>query len=242
VYSRDFKKIYDHYYDVGFKQANILSIEAYEKACLDFDALYGRLLPRDRDAGILDIGCGAGHFLYYLAKKGYRNFLGLDISRQQIEFCKRYISKKVELTDAFEFLQGKVGIYATIIAQDVLEHIPKAKTLAFIELVYESLNRGGLFILRVPNMSNPFSLDSRFRDFTHETGFTEKSLYQVLASSGFEHIEVSSTEIHVRSFRTRIRRTLVRILYAWIRFLYYIQDFSVPMNLGKNLVAICKRS
>jgi hypothetical protein len=127
-------------------------------------------------------------------------------------------------------------------AHDLLEHIPKEKTLAFLDLVYQSLNKNGILIARVPNMSNPFSLDSRFRDFSHETGFTEKSLYQVLARAGFKEIEISSTRIHVHSFRNRIRRMLVHALFAVIRFLYYIQDFSVPMNLGKNLIAICKKS
>ena len=90
-------------------------------------------------------------------------------------------------------------------------------------------------------MSNPFSLDSRYRDFTHLIGFTEKSLYQILCSAGFEEIKIKSSEIRVKSFKSFVRKKMVQILYKTIKYLYYIQDFTVPNNLGKNLIVTCKK-
>jgi len=88
-------------------------------------------------------------------------------------------------------------------------------------------------------MSNPFSLDTRYSDFTHEIGFTAKSLYQVLWSGGFRDIRILPSKIiPVRSVRNFARRILVNVLHKSIRFLYYIQDFTVPQNLDKNLVAV----
>lgn len=189
----------------------------------------------------MDVGCGVGHFLYHLDRMGYDNFVGIDISREQVDFCEKNVSAKIKLADAFEFLQNEDEGYAAIVAHDFLEHLPKDKTMAFLELVYKALVDKGLFIIRVPNMSNPFSLDSRYRDFTHETGFTEKNLYQVLWIAGFRDIQIFSSKIQIRSFRNRVRSFLVRLFHTLIRFLYYIQDFSVPNNLGKNLIAICRK-
>jgi len=241
VFSGDNKGKFEEYLQSSFKYSNILTKKEYEKVSGEYERLYAEALPADKNATILDVGCGAGHFLYYLKKRGHRNYLGIDISPQQVEFCIRNISEKVKLADAIEFLKDKKGVYSVIVAHDLLEHIPKQKTLAFLDLIYQSLNNKGIFIARVPNMSNPFSLDSRYRDFTHETGFTDKNLYQILWFAGFRDIQISSTKIQIRSFRNRVRSLLVNLVHEFIKFLYYIQDFSVPKHLGKNLTVICKK-
>lgn len=235
------KKIYNEYFESSFKYSNILTEKQYHNSCVKFEWDYGQILPNDKNAKILDIGCGTGHFLYYLNKKGYNNFLGIDLSSQQIEFCKNHISPHVIQADAIEFLKNKEKEYKIIIAHDFLEHIQKDQTLSFLNLVYHALKTKGTLILRVPNMSNPFSLDSRYRDFTHEIGFTEDSLYQIACITGFRDIDISSTRIQVRTFRNWIRNTLVNFVHQCIRFAYYIQDFKAPKNLGKNLIAICKK-
>lgn len=242
MYSRGNEKIYNEYLKSSFNCSNILTEKEYEKAYSEYDRNFGNVLPDNENARILDVGCGTGHFLYFLKKKGYKNFLGIDISPQQVEFCKKNVSETVNLADAFEFLNDTEGVYDVIVAHDVLEHIKKKNILDFLDLAFTSLNNNGIFIIRVPNMSNPFSLDSRYRDFTHETGFTEKSLYQVLYVSGFRDIEIFSTKIQIRSFRNRVRNLMLDLLHKGIRSLYYIQDLAVPKNLGKNLIVICKKS
>lgn len=235
-------ELFEEYLSSSFKQANILTREQYEKASDGFELAYANFLPEDKNAAILDIGCGAGHFLYYLKKKGYSNFLGIDISSQQIEFCKKKVSGKVKLADALEFLKDKNRVYDVIVAHDILEHVPKDKTLCLIELIYNSLKKEGIFITRVPNMSNPFSLDSRYSDFSHETGFTAKSLYQVLWVGGFRDIRIlPSISIPVRSIRNFVRRILLNIFYKFIKFCYYVQGFTVPQNLDKNLMVISRK-
>ena len=91
-------------------------------------------------------------------------------------------------------------------------------------------------------MDNPFSLSSRYGDFTHEIGYTQKSLSQLLKSTGFGSIKVlPSGEIHIKSFRNLVRKIFVGILHGFIRFSYYIQDFTVPEYLDKNLVVIARK-
>ncbi|WP_297417891.1 bifunctional 2-polyprenyl-6-hydroxyphenol methylase/3-demethylubiquinol 3-O-methyltransferase UbiG [Clostridium sp.] len=46
------------------------------------------------DKKVLEIGCGSGHSLEYMAKRGAQELWGMDISSTQIETAKDYLSKK----------------------------------------------------------------------------------------------------------------------------------------------------
>ncbi|UCE22872.1 MAG: class I SAM-dependent methyltransferase [Candidatus Aminicenantes bacterium] len=186
------KKLFDEYFSSIFSHSNVFSLREYENSFSQFRLNYNRFIPSKTGEKILDIGCGAGHFLYYLEKKGYTDFLGIDISPQQIDFCRENVSKSVEQADAFEFLKEKKNTYEAIVANDLLEHIPKEEIVKFLKLVNAALKDKGVFLMRTPNMGNPFAVYSRYKDFTHEVGFTERSLYQVFWTAGFRDIQVLS--------------------------------------------------
>lgn len=236
-------RLLDDYLESSYKHGNILNAEQFEKAAEEYKRVYQGIIPDDKKAVILDFGCGTGDFLYYLKKEGYENFYGVDASRQQIEYCRANITDKAEAADGFKFLLDKPQFYDFIIAHDVLEHIPKDQTLEFLDLIKRSLKDNGVFLARVPNMSNPFGLDARYNDLTHEIGFTAKSLYQAFFVAGFKEIRfLPPREIPVRSVRNWIRKILVKCLHGAIRFGYYIQDYTVPKNLDKNLTVVARKA
>jgi len=122
-----------------------------------------------------------GHFLYFLNKMGYSNFIGIDISPQQVAFVRKYITNNVILADGFDFLKEAIRRrehFDIIVLNDVIEHIPKVKILELLKLILNTLKPGGKVFIKTGNMWNPFNLGIRYIDFTHETGFTEDSLYQ----------------------------------------------------------------
>jgi len=57
----------------------------------------------------------------------------------------------------------------------------------------------------------------------------------------FKNIEIFSSEILIFSARNWLRTKMVKLLHAWMRFYYYIQDYCVPENLGKLLIAVAKK-
>src|SRR5579872_1922214 len=75
----------------------------------------------ERDAPILEIGCGRGELLAYLGRRGFSHARGIDISAEQVELAT---SRGVTATygDALVFLETRLGRYAAILAVDVLEH------------------------------------------------------------------------------------------------------------------------
>jgi SAM-dependent methyltransferase len=234
---------YSQYFESIYSSANNLSVEQFELTAAYFGVIYHNYMPSNKNAVILDLGCGAGHFLYFLKKLGYCNYAGIDISPQQVEFCNANITSHVEVADAFQFLQGKSEAYDLIVAHDVLEHIHKDRVLLLVKNIYSSLRKGGIFIVRVPNMSNPLAVHARYVDLSHEIGFTESSLKQLLFVGGFRDIQlIGALVMNRRTFRSYLRRIFLRMYNVWVKFLYYVQDFSVPRILDHNLIAICNKN
>jgi len=234
------KVSHDYFYSI-FSRSNYLTVSEYENNAGELDFYYGNYLPADKDAPMLDIGCGTGHFLYYLKKKGYTNFLGIDISESQVKFCRDNITTNVEVADAFEFLANKINDYSVISANDVIEHTPKEKVISFLKLTYQALTSNGILLLKLPNMSNPFALDSRYRDFTHECGFTEKSIYQVLYMSGFRDIQIYPSKIYDKSIKSYISHKLISLFHFILKKLFWHQGFTAPQILSSRLIVIAKK-
>ena len=236
------KKLFSRYSNSIYAKSNLLTKEEYENNADDYEFHYGNFLPTDKSTPILDIGCGAGHFLYYLKKKGYTNFVGIDVSEDQIELCKKNITPKVELADIFEYLQDKINDYSTISANDVIEHIQKEKVIAFLELIHRALKPEGILLLKLPNMSNPFALDSRYRDFTHECGFTEKSILQVLYVTGFRDIRIyPAMHTGKSSIKSYISRTLINLSHMILKKIFWYQGFTAPEILSSRLIVIARK-
>ena len=57
-----------------------------------------RLLDEPSDACVLELGCGSGHSLRYLADRGARELWGLDLSSTQIAF--RPFASRVRLIES----------------------------------------------------------------------------------------------------------------------------------------------
>ena len=159
------KEVYSRYYE-HFVRFNSPTEESFRSVAKSYAAWYKRFLPPNKDARILDVGCGMGHFLYFLRSQSYSNFFGIDISEQQVDFVKKNISENAVVADAFDFLKED-GLFDVIAVNDVIEHIPKERLLEFLHLVFNSLENEGVVFIKTDNMSNPFGLRGRYMDITH---------------------------------------------------------------------------
>lgn len=232
------KQYFDEYMDSIFASSVKLTPEEFEHGAAEYGSMYGRFMPVQRDAVILDAGSGAGHFLYFLKKQNYTNFIGIDMSPQQVDFCKKNISEKVVLADAFDYLKGKTDTFDLISLNDVLEHIPKEKVIPLLSLLREGLKVGGKLILKTPNLGNFFSLYARYKDFTHEVGFTERSLRQVLWLAGFREITVFGPDApRARNLKGRLQGALTAFIRFALYKLFWYQDYVAPEIMTPLLAA-----
>ena len=148
-----------------------------------------KLLPLvdglSRAAAILEIGCGPGYFLQYLAGKGFRAVRGVDISPEQVALARER-GVAAEVRDVEEELRDRQGELDLIVALDVVEHFSKEENLRLFAAMRAALRPGGLILLQTPNGEALMPGPNIYGDLTHLTIFTANSLGQILRRTGFD--------------------------------------------------------
>ena len=99
-----------------------------------------RLLTRQNDTSIIDIGCGYGAFLEFLSERcagDIKNYYGYDISYEVIKFCKEQYSKKAA------FYTGSIPYFTAefVIMSGTYNFFPSRDYNSWNEYFYGSLKR-----------------------------------------------------------------------------------------------------
>lgn len=178
--------------------------------------------PQNRDAKILDLGCGNGTLLHFLQEAGYHYVSGVDTSPEQVAAAHRLGITNVRqgnLIDALRNLHDEA--LDMVVAFDVIEHMTKPELLELSDEVYRVLKTGGRWIIHAPNAAALFGSRVRYADLTHEQAFTRDSVEQLLTAVGFKKIECYEDQpvIHglksgARWFVWKFARTVLRICWA----------------------------
>ena len=146
-------------------------------------------IPKNKDAYILEIGCGEGKFIAdCVVTHKRKNVIGIDISEESVSFCKKY-NLPVFQEDVFSFLNDTEIKFDFIYMSHVLEHFSKDKTIPLLHLIHKKLSTNGKLFIVVPNAQSSVDSYWMYEDFTHDTLFTTGSLYYVLCEAGFDKIE-----------------------------------------------------
>ena len=167
-----------------------------------------RFLPADRNAPILDIGCGSGNFLEALRSSGYTNLEGVDVSPAQVEAGRARGLTRVTLAPAADYLLARRRRYALITAFNILEHQTRAELFELLDLIHAALVPGGRLIALVPNAKGLFGAHVRFNDITHELSFTPQSVAQICAVTAFQCEAVLEHDPVVHGVVSAVRWTM----------------------------------
>jgi SAM-dependent methyltransferase len=105
----------------------------------------GRLV-RQRDAKILDVGCGTGRLLHSLRELGMNNLLGIDpYNAKDLQYKNGVQIQKKEIRE----VRGKWDL---VMFHHSFEHIPNP--LETLKVVASLLNPDGHCIIRIPTVSS----------------------------------------------------------------------------------------
>ncbi len=134
-----------------------------------------RLLARRgtrKDSRILDYGCGAGLFIEYLRRQGYRNVEGYDA------YAQNY-ADKTPLARRFD----------VIVSYDVIEHVEEPRR--FFAALADRLDDGGLLVIGTPNaneidVSSPDGFSMELHQPYHRHILSEQALAQLGTGAGLE--------------------------------------------------------
>lgn len=196
-------------------------------------------LPENKNAPILDAGCGVGLVLNYLYRKGYKNLWGVDISEGQIATARQRLPKEVLLTraDLFDWL-STANKFSAIVCFDVIEHLPKSRLAEFSRILADSLYDNGNAIVRTGNAHNILASGVRYIDITHETFFTVSSLRQVMRLGGFDDGMI----LNANACDPLWQRMIFRIRDFFYYLLYRVNKIPIPETYNIELLMAFRKN
>ena len=156
-------------------------------------------------SSILDIGCGVGTILLYLASKGCC-VTGIDISLKAItsskkSACEIGIKTAKFLVKNFPHEIPK-GSFDLILCLEVLEHLTN-DNLA-LEKIYTMLSKKGTLVISVPSKNAPLFRLGLAKEFDKKVGhlrrYTLEELETKTRKLGFKSIASFKTEGIIRNF------------------------------------------
>ncbi len=237
------ERVYESYVKTGYGRVHTFSLPEYQMQARFFRRNYGPHLPQDRAARVLDLGCGPGHFLYYLQQDGYTDYLGIDSSPECLEFCRER-GLNAGLADAFVHLAENAGRYDAVVCNEFFEHLQKDRAFELARLCRLALRDGGVLLVKVPNMACPVAAArSRYVDITHETGYVDHSLRTLLEVSGFGQVDVLAPDIYVTRYGivNFAARLAFRLTTAWYCGLYLLYGIPARHVMTKSLLAVARK-
>lgn len=205
---------------------------------------YRRLLPPSRDAAMLEIGPGYGQLLEALRLDlGYRNAVAVDVSREVVDFCNGLLpGSTTYVEDTVEFLHANPGRWERLFVLHVLEHVPRPAVGGLVRALRGALRPGGRLVVELPNAANLLTGGYlRWADLTHEAGYTEQSLRQLLEAGGFAEVECFEERIPpagAKGLAAGAFRALARFAQ---RVVYKGYELPVPRVLTPALCATAVR-
>lgn len=212
-------RIYQYYVHARHEPLAPASVEGFKPRGPYLRRLIGRHFPSDKNAVILDLGCGHGALIYFARQAGYRNVAGVDRSPQQVAAGQRLGIESVREGDLIQTLASTTAESVDlVVAFDVIEHFTKVELVSFVDEVHRVLRKGGKWIIHAPNGEALFSGRIRYGDFTHEQAFTRVSIAQLLKASGFSEVASEEDAPVPHGAKSAVRWLLWKLIRAGLRF------------------------
>lgn len=200
------ERIYSQYVDAWEESGAPDGVAGFNVRAASLKGLIQHHFPADRNASVLDLGCGHGALLYFAGQAGYKNLRGIDASLQQLEVAAKLGIDCIEEGDLMEVLANTPeASQDVVIAFDVIEHFTKDELIDFVDAVLRVLKPGGSWIIHVPNAESPFGASVRYSCMTHELAFTRSSMEQLMRASGFSSVNCFEDGPTVHGFKSFLR-------------------------------------
>ncbi len=142
---------------------------------------------------VLDLGCGRGEFLDFLANKNIP-CEGIDINQQMVAQCRER-GHNCRAADILEALAAyPADSLGGIFSSQVVEHLRPDYVRRLIDLSYAKLAPKSVLVLETLNPTSVFALvHVYFLDITHQQPIHPRALEFLLESAGFQDVETRTS-------------------------------------------------
>ena len=158
----------------------------------------------NKQAKILDAGCGGGYILHELYKLGFEDVWGFDASDTGIALARTNypaLKDRIAVHDAYDNKLPSlfpVNKFDIILSVEVIEHMYSPRD--YLKNIRHWLNDGGLFIITTPyngymkniiiSLLNKYDLHHNpLWDGGHIKYFSKNTLYQILEEVGLKTVK-----------------------------------------------------
>ena len=168
-----------------------------------------------RGQKILEVGCGWGGMAFEIAKQTDCEVLGISLSKNQIEYCKKK-SKELGLDNqvSFELADYREikGNYDRIFSVGMFEHVGKKFYKAFFQSINNLLKDDGVFLLHTIGVVDKPSPPNKFINKYIFAGGICPSFSQIIQPIEKTGLIVSDTETLIRHYDKTLESWLERFL------------------------------
>ena len=201
--AREVLSHYEPYYSSGPVSYDLLTGCRYR-------AILNRFEEWKSPGRLLDVGCGAGHFLTEAEARGWQAS-GLEVSRSGLDILKRV---KEEGRFKFSIIEGHLEdarfpaeSFDAITLFEVIEHLEEPSVL--LREVHRLLTKKGILYLTTPNYGSlsRIILGNRWRVVAeeHRCLATTKAIRFLLKELGFQPIALATKNIDLSEIMKKMR-------------------------------------
>lgn len=187
-----------------------------------------------REMSVLELGCGNGLFLRFLAHLGVERFVGVDGDPRIMEEIPGELTSSVRISDFANFFAAEAGSsqFDRIVLFDVLEHFSAEDAVVLLKSATKLLSPDGRVVIRVPNMASPLALGVQYNDVTHRTAFSPGSIRQVASVAGLVP-EIIQAQAYTSRYK-EIRERFFTSVISWF--------LAMPPTIwSPNMIAVLKK-
>jgi 2-polyprenyl-3-methyl-5-hydroxy-6-metoxy-1,4-benzoquinol methylase len=210
-----------------------------------YDDNYRRFLPDNRNAPILDIGCGHGDFVRYLSEAGYRHITAADRDPQAIATLQNVDGVTAKTLEAASGeIEQHTGGWTLIVAKQMIYYFDRRDAPAFVAAMDRALAPEGRLIVEIFNGALLSSRFTELKDPGILTAYTENGLRRLLEQNGFtiEHLfGAISRSNGLKGALYSAARALWFRLYRLLLILERGRDDELPLISNKSIIAVARR-